>query len=330
MIGSDPRYQAIIDAYRAGEMASTAPQYNPIYDIRREQIEAGELEEGARFPRPQLDTTPTETPAEETFDPCPPGYQLIDGVCQPDSMFDQGGGRDREPYTGPKISPEGLIEGYEQVLAPGFGALNSMQMMELEKRFGPEKAREIGLLNQKYRSRGVQYNPETGRFVAMSPTLGQLAGDIGGGIGSMFGSIGDAAQQYLSGGGMLGYLANLFAPQQPTVRYGGGSTMTVTETGQPMIPTDSVIPTGIVRPGYPTETPTPSILIEPLPSIEKYVAQQELLKEMEQSERDRQSSVPRAGTGRSGPPGRDYSTPARTRAAQAAKKLGTKLATRGR
>ena len=80
MIGSDPRYQAIIDAYRAGEMASTAPQYNPIYDIRREQIEAGELEEGARFPRPQLDTTPTETPAEETFDPCPPGYQLIDGV----------------------------------------------------------------------------------------------------------------------------------------------------------------------------------------------------------------------------------------------------------
>lgn len=290
MIGSDPRYQAIIDAYRAGEMASTAPQYNPIYDIRREQIEAGELEEGARFPRPQLDTTPTETPAEETFDPCPPGYQLIDGVCQPDSMFDQGGGRDREPYTGPKISPEGLIEGYEQVLAPGFGALNSMQMMELEKRFGPKKAREIGLLNQKYRSRGVQYNPKTGRFVAMSPTLGQLAGDIGGGIGSMFGSIGDAAQEYLSGGGMLGYLANLFAPQQPTVRYGGGSTMTVTETGQPMIPTDSVIPTGIVRPGYPTEMPTPSIVREPLPPIEKYVAQQELLKEMERSERDRKMS----------------------------------------
>ena len=331
MIGSDPRYQAIIDAYRAGEMASTAPQYNPIYDIRREQIEAGELEEGARFPRPQLDTTPA--PVEEGegggvgFDPCPPGYQLIDGVCQPDSMFNQG--RDQE-YTGPKISPEGLIEGYEQVLAPGFGALNSMQMMELEKRFGPEKAREIGLLNQKYRSRGVQYNPETGRFVAMSPTLGQLAGDIGGGIGSMFGSIGDAAQQYLSGGGMLGYLANLFAPQKPTVRYGGGSTMTVTETGQPMIPTDSVIPTGIVRPGYPTEMPTPSIVREPLPPIEKYVAQQELLKEMERSERDRQPSVPRAGTGRSGPPGRDYSTPARTRAAQAAKKLGTKLATRGR
>src|SRR6056300_528042 len=230
MIGNDPRYQAIIDAYRTGELESTTPPYNPIYDIRREQIESGELEEGARFPRPQLETTPApvEGGEEGTFDPCPPGYQLIDGVCQPDTMFNQGGGRDREPFTGPKISPEGLIEGYEQVLSPGMGAMNSMQMMELERRFGPEKAKEIGLLNQKYRNRGVQYDPVNDRFVAMSPTLGQLMGDIGGGLGSMVGSIGDAAQQYLSGGGMLGYLANLFTPQQPTVRYGGGSTMTVT------------------------------------------------------------------------------------------------------
>ena len=108
MIGSDPRYQAIIDAYRAGEMASTAPQYNPIYDIRREQIEAGELEEGARFPRPQLDTTPA--PVEEGegggvgFDPCPPGYQLIDGVCQPDAMFQQGGdGGQRTEFESPYL-----------------------------------------------------------------------------------------------------------------------------------------------------------------------------------------------------------------------------------
>ena len=325
MIGSDPRYQAIIDAYRAGEMASTAPQYNPIYDIRREQIEAGELEEGARFPRPQLDTTPApveEGEGGETFDPCPPGYQLIDGVCQPDSMFDRG--RDQE-YTGPKIT-DGIIEGYQE-LEPMQQKMGTFyQTLSPAMKAEYEKAASYG--------RGIQFkrDPQGNviRIVAKSPTFGQLMGDIGGGIGSMVSSIGDAAQQYLSGGGMLGYLANLFAPQQPTVRYGGGSTMTVTETGQPMIPTDSVIPTGIVRPGYPTEMPTPSIVREPLPPIEKYVAQQELLKEMERSERDRQPSVPRAGTGRSGPPGRDYSTPARTRAAQAAKKLGTKLATRGR
>jgi len=330
MIGSDPRYQAIIDAYKAGQLQTTAPQYNPIYDIRREQIEAGELEEGARFPNPQLPTQPpAEDTPEESFDPCPPGYQLIDGVCQPDTMFQQGGGNDREPYTGPKISPEGLIEGYEQVLSPGMGAMNSMQMMELEKRFGPEKAKEIGLLNQKYRNRGVQYNPVTGRFVAMSPTLSQLGGDIAGGLGSMFSGIGDAAQQYLSGGGMLGALVNLFTPKQPTVRYGGSSDISVST--QPMIPTDSVIPTGIVRPGYSTSSPSASgdILIEPLMPIEKYVAQQELLKDIEKADRDRQPSVPKSGTGASGPPGRNYSS-ARSRAEKAASKLGTKLATRGR
>ena len=98
MIGSDPRYQAIIDAYRAGELASTAPQYNPIYDIRSEQIAAGELAPGSKFPVPQLTTTPTEEETKEPFDPCPPGYQLIDGVCQPDTMFQQGGdGGDQGP-----------------------------------------------------------------------------------------------------------------------------------------------------------------------------------------------------------------------------------------
>ena len=328
MIGNDPRYQAIIDAYRAGEMASTTPQYNPIYDIRREQIEAGELEEGAKFPRPQLDTTPA--PVEEgeggTFDPCPPGYQLIDGVCQPDSMFQQGGGKDRE-YTGPKISSEGLIEGYEQVLPAGLGpesgALNSMQMMELENKFGPEIASRMGELNRQQGYRGIQYNPTTGEFVAMSPTT--LSGTLGAmfsPFGQMLGSALSAGADYLGSGGMLGALANLFTPKQPTVRYGGGSTMTVTETGQPMIPTDSVIPTGIVRPGYPMVEPTaptginrPGYTTLPKPKISMSFGSD--------------NKTPKKGTGASGPPGRNYSS-ARSRAEKAAKKLGTKLATRGR
>ena len=105
MIGNDPRYQAIIDAYRAGEMASTTPQYNPIYDIRTEQIKAGELPPGSRFPNPQLPTQPpAEDTPEEPFDPCPPGYQLIDGVCQPDTMFQQGGsGGDRTEFESPYL-----------------------------------------------------------------------------------------------------------------------------------------------------------------------------------------------------------------------------------
>lgn len=104
MIGNDPRYQAIIDAYKAGQLQTTAPQYNPIYDIRTEQIKAGELPPGSRFPNPQLDTTPTEETPEDVFDPCPPGYQLVDGVCQPDTMFQQGGsGGDRTEFESPYL-----------------------------------------------------------------------------------------------------------------------------------------------------------------------------------------------------------------------------------
>ena len=111
MIGNDPRYQTIIDAYRRGEFDAPyqsinytpSPYYNPIYDIRREQIKAGELEEGARFPNPLIDTAPKEEEQEEEqFDPCPPGYQLIDGVCQPDTMFQQGGdGGERTEFDSP-------------------------------------------------------------------------------------------------------------------------------------------------------------------------------------------------------------------------------------
>lgn len=290
MIGNDPRYQAIIDQYKQGALNAPyqsmdytpSPFYNPIYDIRSEQIAAGELPADARFPNPQLDTTPTETPVEESFDPCPPGYQLIDGVCQPDTMFDQSGDRDGGGNVqGPKISPEGLIEGYEQVLSPGMGAINSMQMMDLENRFGPEMAQQMGLLNQKYRNRGVQYNPTTGKFVAMSPTLGQLGGDIAGGFGNMFGYLGDAAQQYLASGGMLGALANLFTPQPPTVTTGGSSDIRVST--QPMIPTDTTSPTGIVRPGYPDQSATPSIVRESLPPI---VEQQKLLQDIERADKE--------------------------------------------
>ena len=105
MIGNDPRYQAIIDAYKAGQLQTTAPQYNPIYDIRTEQIKAGELPPGSRFPNPQLPTQPpAEDTPEEPFDPCPPGYQLIDGVCQPDTMFQQGGsGGDRTEFESPYL-----------------------------------------------------------------------------------------------------------------------------------------------------------------------------------------------------------------------------------
>ena len=61
----------------------TPPAINPIFDLR---------EEGQMFPplNPPVQTDPV-------VDPCPPGYQLIDGVCQP---IDQFGGDMPNEVTG--------------------------------------------------------------------------------------------------------------------------------------------------------------------------------------------------------------------------------------
>jgi len=327
MIGSDPKYQAIIDAYKSGQLATTTPQYNPIYDIRSQQIAAGELPAGSQFPIPQLVTTPTTETPKETFDPCPPGYQLVDGVCQPDTMFQQDrGGNDKEPYTGPKIT-NGIIEGYEQILSPGSGALNSMEMMELEKRFGPEIAKEMGLLNQKYRNRGVQYNPETGRFVAISPKLGQLAGDIGGAVGSMFGGLTDAAMNYLGSGGLLGTLLSPFKKKSTDSKLDnivGSGQLSEAEVAKLLDilnkNTQQVIQNNIIdNVGAQMSDAEAQKLLDVFKEDTKIKTEASTLGKMVKE-----------GTGSSGAPGRNYSTPARTRAAQAASKLGTTLATRGR
>ena len=65
-------------------------------------------------------TTPTTQPIEPDkpiMDPCPPGFKLIDGVCQPiqqQPQQDRGGGG--KTFTGPKISASGVIDGYTAVL----------------------------------------------------------------------------------------------------------------------------------------------------------------------------------------------------------------------
>tara|TARA_R100001591_G_scaffold104587_2_gene112308 strand:+ start:248 stop:1222 length:975 start_codon:yes stop_codon:yes gene_type:complete len=83
--------QTIIDDYLDGNFAST-PNVNsagvfrnPVFDLRTEQENAGTLDPSALYPNPQLDFSVPDTPV----DPCPPGYQLIDGVCQPMENFGQ-------------------------------------------------------------------------------------------------------------------------------------------------------------------------------------------------------------------------------------------------
>ena len=76
--------QNIINSY-INKPYERPPSINPIFDLR---------EPGQDFP-------PLNPPvqADPVVDPCPPGYQLIDGVCQPIDQFDGnytnlGGGSD--------------------------------------------------------------------------------------------------------------------------------------------------------------------------------------------------------------------------------------------
>ncbi|MBC8407158.1 MAG: hypothetical protein H8E12_00240 [Rhodobacteraceae bacterium] len=83
--------QSIISNYLGGGYASspnvnTAGQFrNPLYDLRTVQEGLGELDPSADFPNPQLDFSAENAPV----DPCPEGFMLVDGVCQPIVEFGQ-------------------------------------------------------------------------------------------------------------------------------------------------------------------------------------------------------------------------------------------------
>ena len=78
--------QNIISNYLGGgyDTTSTTPFRNPHFDLRTEQEAAGTLDPSALYPNSQIDFSVQE---DVTVDPCPPGYQLIDGVCQPIEQF---------------------------------------------------------------------------------------------------------------------------------------------------------------------------------------------------------------------------------------------------
>ena len=83
--------QSVISDYLGGKL-NTKPNVNsagkfrnPLYDLRTVQEGLGELDPSADFPNPQLDFSAEDAPV----DPCPEGYMLVDGVCQPVEQFGQ-------------------------------------------------------------------------------------------------------------------------------------------------------------------------------------------------------------------------------------------------
>jgi len=75
--------QSIIDNYLTNPTPkqNTGVFRNPLFDLRTEQG----LPADALYPNPQLDFSAEDTPT----DPCPEGYMLVDGVCQPIEQFGQ-------------------------------------------------------------------------------------------------------------------------------------------------------------------------------------------------------------------------------------------------
>ena len=174
-----------------------------------------------------VQVTPYTPPADPTIPDCgalyPNENRIYDPlssscVIVPEEDITETNDNDRGNIEGKSVN-DGIIDGYERVLSNNpigmNGALNSMQMMELENRFGPEIASGMGLMNQEYLGRGIQYNPITGNYIASSPNASQFAGDIKRGFGDIFGGLKNFATQ----GGLLGMLLGSKQSPKPVPNY---------------------------------------------------------------------------------------------------------------
>ena len=96
--------QSIIDNYLTNPTPkqNTGVFRNPLFDLRTEQG----LPADAQFPNPQIDFSAEETPT----DPCPEGYMLVDGVCQPIEQFGQSLYQEDDDKEDPEERPYMSIE----------------------------------------------------------------------------------------------------------------------------------------------------------------------------------------------------------------------------
>ncbi len=88
--------QSIIDNYLTNPTPkqNTGVFRNPLFDLRTEQG----LPADALYPNPQIDFSAEDTPT----DPCPEGYMLVDGVCQPIEQFGQSSYQENDDREDPE------------------------------------------------------------------------------------------------------------------------------------------------------------------------------------------------------------------------------------
>jgi len=142
--------QSIIDGYlNDGGYSQAQPKIdlnsagnfrNPIFDLRTEQENAGTLTPEDLFPNPQLDFSAPDTPV----DPCPEGFMLVDGICQPietfgQSMYQEDNDRD-DPEQRPYMSIEDMrnASDYDLLKYLSNGSLANDKLGFLPSKLGEE------------------------------------------------------------------------------------------------------------------------------------------------------------------------------------------------
>jgi len=204
-------------------------QYTPVGQRQLKEIEKGMLPQFDQEQFPDVgqgrvenrggtlpvdaSTLPTyQTPA---VDPCPEGYELINGVCQPIQKSSGGGG-------GGNQTPTFNIKDYTPALSRSQGSMNagginSAAMLKLEENYGAEATSAIGLTNQKYNNRGAMIkiakdeegnvikNPDgTIKIERIIPNPANNVGEV---INDVFTGIGDAAKLILDNS-LIGKIAD--------------------------------------------------------------------------------------------------------------------------
>ena len=134
--------QSIIDNYLTNPTPkqNTGVFRNPLFDLRTEQG----LPADALYPNPQIDFSAEDTPT----DPCPEGYMLVDGVCQPIEQFGQSSYQENDDKEDPEERPYMSIEDMKNASDEDF--LNYMTSGFLKNSplgYLPSKGTEVTMSN---------------------------------------------------------------------------------------------------------------------------------------------------------------------------------------
>jgi len=189
--GEEAGYPRMLREIEQGEL----PQF------RQEDFpKAGEGRTEVSTPTTQPITTTSFKSTTPDIDPCPAGYQLINGVCQP-IQKSSGGGRNQTSTFNIKDYTPVLSRSQGSMNA---GAINSAAMLKLEEDYGAEATSAIGLTNQKYNNRGAMVkvardeegtvirNPDD--TIKIERIIPNPANNVGEVINDVFTAIGDVAK----------------------------------------------------------------------------------------------------------------------------------------